>query len=99
MTEKNNHEATIDIMLNQNKLSENSELSGLNENNEFPIFGSNWYVNNKCKKIIFNTFGLPIIKMKRNVSDYKITFNNSTGYSFDIHWHGIYVPLSFIRTS
>ena len=68
--------------------------SGCNNNCSNPIFGSKYYItstdnNIKHKTIKTNlTFGLPFFKFKKGIA-VDLYFKNKTGYSFDLHWHGL----------
>jgi len=85
LSKNNNLLAYIDIVTNVYKFSPNSGYSGTNKKS--PIFGSTFYLENN-KNIVENIFGLPFFRMKKG-DKYTIIFNNKTGYSFDLHWHGL----------
>ena len=67
------------------KFSQNSIPSG-NDPKNFPIFGSIGYINDK--KIMDKTFGLPFFRFKKGQKVH-LRFTNETGFSFDLHWHGL----------
>jgi len=88
--------ATINILTTQHKFSPNANYSGLNTEypntpNPAPIFGSSFNLKNKNPADVVTKMmpiGLPTIKMKKG-NKYNLTVNNYTGYSFNIHWHGL----------
>jgi len=86
LTSKNT--TNIKINLCQFKFSPNAVPSGVNLDKKTPIFGSCFCNNNKK---ITNKFGLPLVRIKRG-KKYQITFTNKTGYSFNLHWHGLNNP-------
>jgi len=86
LTSKNT--TKIKIKLTQFKFSPNANISGVNIDKTNPIFGS-CFCNGK-KKVASN-YGLPLVRIKRG-KKYQITFINDTGYSFNLHWHGLNNP-------
>lgn len=51
-----------------------------------PIFGTIYHVGKE--KVHQKDFGLPAFKFKQG-KRVKVRFTNRTGYSFDLHWHGL----------
>ena len=86
LTSKNT--TKIKINLCEFKFSPNAKPSGINSDKKHPIFGSCFC---KGKKKVSRNFGLPLVRLKRG-KKYQITFINETGYSFNIHWHGLNNP-------
>jgi FtsP/CotA-like multicopper oxidase with cupredoxin domain len=84
----------IKIINQLHKYSPNAISTGLCPSN--PIFGSKFYVAKKHEcakcansaKIISNTLMLPFFKFKKG-QPVNLKFENKTGYSFDLHWHGL----------
>ena len=54
-----------------------------------PIFGSKYYADKK--KVGILDFGLPFIRFKQGISP-NLKISNKTGFSFDLHWHGLNIP-------
>lgn len=77
--------AYVDILNTEHKFSADSAPSGTDPK-VIPVFGSVSSINNK--KIVEQTFGLPFFRFKRGATA-NVTFSNKTGYSFDLHWHGL----------
>ena len=75
----------IQIITGIHKFSPLGEVSGTDYKNR-PIFGSISYINGE--KISELSFGLPFFKFKRGHQP-KLCFINPTGFSFDLHWHGL----------
>ncbi|AYV82473.1 MAG: multicopper oxidase [Hyperionvirus sp.] len=67
------------------KFSPDAAESGTDPKNA-PIFGS--IASKNDKKISEVTFGLPFFRFKRGGRP-ELTFINDTGFSFDLHWHGL----------
>ena len=74
--------ACIQITTGLHKFSPNAEASGKN----YPLFGSIAYIN--AEKVSQLSFGLPFFKFKRDQRP-TLHFINETGFSFDLHWHGL----------
>ena len=84
----NKNITNIKINLTEYKFSPNASPSGTNTDKKNPIFGSCFCLD---KKKIVSNYGLPLVRIKRG-KKYKITFSNETGYSFNLHWHGLNNP-------
>jgi FtsP/CotA-like multicopper oxidase with cupredoxin domain len=90
---KESNKAYLNIQTTTYKIHENAELSGLNNispntPNPIPLFNTNYYLDDKNKVNYITELGLPNFRMKRG-KEYTLIFNNYTGYSFNIHWHGL----------
>ena len=86
LTNFNNKDSVIiEIINTTHKFAPDALESGSDSKNA-PIFGSIAYVN--ATKISETTFGLPFFRFKRGTTPH-IKFINKTGYSFDLHWHGL----------
>lgn len=82
---KKNDDVKIIIQNTQHKFSTNAEFSGT-EIMKQPIFGSTIMINKK--KFLSLTFGLPFIRFAQ-YSTPKITYQNDTLFTFNIHYHGL----------
>ena len=78
-------EIRIVIFNTVHKFANDAEYSGLDKIKQ-PIFGSNVYINGKKK--IETTYGLPFIRFSQG-STPKITYENKTLFTFNIHYHGL----------
>lgn len=75
----------IIISTTTHQFSPNAQPSGIDPIHA-PIFGSVGYINDH--KIYESTIALPFFRFKRGQKPHLI-FDNSTGYTFDLHWHGL----------
>ena len=69
----------------EHKFAPDAEASGTDVQKQ-PIFASKVYLNNK--KIIETTYGLPFIRFVQGTRP-KITYDNRTLFTFNIHYHGL----------
>jgi FtsP/CotA-like multicopper oxidase with cupredoxin domain len=60
------------------------------DNLALPVFSSCYHLGSE-KKDTYKSFGLPFFKFKKG-SPANIHFTNNTGYSFNLHWHGLNTP-------
>lgn len=72
----------------KHKFSPDADFSGVDEM-KAPIFGSKVYINGK--RFTKSTFGLPFIRFPQG-SKPKITYDNQTLYTTNIHYHGLDIP-------
>lgn len=75
----------VKIITTQHRFSKDALKSGTDPIN-FPIFGSVYNLRRKEKSYL--SFGLPFFKFKRG-QKVNLLFKNKTGFSFDLHWHGL----------
>lgn len=80
-----NDDVKIVIYNAQHKFATNAEFSGVYGIKQ-PIFGSIVYINDK--KFLETSFGLPFIRFVQG-SEPKITYENTTKFTFNIHYHGL----------
>src|SRR5258708_7080664 len=76
--------ACVNIVTTKHRFSVDSAPSG----NQNPVFGSEYRANGKK---YHKSFGLPFLKFRQKVP-VNIKFKNGTGYSFDLHLHGLSTP-------
>ena len=82
---KNNDDVRIVIKNTLHKFSKDAELSGKNTRNQ-PIFGCDVYINNML--FLSLNYGLPFMRFHQG-SKPKITYENKTLFTFNIHYHGL----------
>ena len=75
----------IEICNTEHKFAPDAKPSGLDIRKQ-PIFGSKTYINDKL--FLETTFGLPFISFPKG-SKPKITYDNKTNFTFNIHYHGL----------
>ena len=78
-------EGIVHIVNSKHKFANDAAPSGINYETN-PIFGTIALMNGK--KISEISFGLPVFRFKRGTKP-KFTFINKTGFTFDLHWHGL----------
>lgn len=79
----------VDITLNKSfKPAPDCAPSGASES--LPILQSSYHMASD-KQVYSKPFGLPYFKFKRGMPA-NIHFTNKTGYSFNLHWHGLNTP-------
>ncbi|CAH6419470.1 Multicopper oxidase [uncultured virus] len=78
----------VEFKSSQHKYSQDAAPSGIDFNKE-PIFGCVTHIDGSKK--IYTDFGLPFFKLKQG-NFVEISFINKTGYTFNLHWHGVNVP-------
>lgn len=82
---KSGDDVKIIIENTLHKFSPDANYSG-EQIRKQPIFGSKVYINNKLFEK--TTYGLPFIKFSQH-SEPKITYENKTKFTFNIHYHGL----------
>ncbi|AYV76804.1 MAG: multicopper oxidase [Barrevirus sp.] len=80
-----NADVRIVILYKQHKFAPTTDFSGSDILKQ-PIFGSQVFINDK--KVSESTFGLPFIRLSQG-STPKITYENQTQFTFNIHYHGL----------
>lgn len=90
---KGSNKAFLNIQTTTFAIHNNAELSGLNNlspntPNPMPLFNTTYYIDDENKVNYMTQFGLPNFRMKKG-DQYTLIFNNYTGYSFNLHWHGL----------
>src|SRR5438105_2625376 len=75
----------ITIINTKHKFATDAEYSGCSPSSQ-PIFGCQVHINNK--KYSEQSFGLPFIRFAKG-SVPKITYQNRTLYTFNLHYHGL----------
>jgi FtsP/CotA-like multicopper oxidase with cupredoxin domain len=90
---KQSNVAYVNFVTTTTRIHPNAALTGLNTTspntpNPTPIFATTFYVDDDIKKKQMTLVGMPIFRMKRGET-YTINFSNYTGYSFNLHWHGL----------
>jgi FtsP/CotA-like multicopper oxidase with cupredoxin domain len=93
LTKNNTNKAYVNFLTTTHKINSNAALSGLNINspdtpNPNPIFATSFYLDDNEKINKMTIFGMPNFRMKKG-EEYTLIFNNYTGYSFNLHWHGL----------
>src|SRR5437899_11878123 len=94
-TKKNDDIGYVKILLNKS-FSPAPDCFPSGDDISLPIFSSEYHLGSDSdsdsdKKIHHTTFGLPFFKFKRG-RPANIKFENNTGYSFNLHWHGLNTP-------
>src|SRR5580692_6561572 len=82
---KEDDKVKIAIHNTQHRFATDAELSG-NDTIHQPMFGCTVHINDK--KVSHSTFGLPFMRFARD-SQPKITYDNQTKFTFNIHYHGL----------
>lgn len=85
----------IVICNTEHKFATDAEFSGTDIIKQ-PIFGSRVYINGK--KFAKSSFGLPFIRFPQGTTP-KITYENKTQFTFNIHYHGLNTVGSIDGTS
>jgi FtsP/CotA-like multicopper oxidase with cupredoxin domain len=85
---KRAHSATVTIQTTQHKFSSDSAPSGTDPIHD-PVFGTTYVIDSQTP--ISSSFGLPFFKFKQGQSPH-LKFINNTGFSTDLHFHGMNVP-------
>lgn len=80
--------ATVEIKTLPHKFAKDAAKSGTDPKH-MPIFGSIAHLNGKLVSEI--SFGLPFFRFKRGQKP-RIKFINKTGYTFNLHLHGLNIP-------
>jgi len=84
LTNGKNH-GVIQLKTDTHRFAPDAALSGTDPIND-PIFGAVSYNNGKLISDL--DFGIGPIRFKRG-SKAHVTFENNTGFSFNLHWHGL----------
>lgn len=92
---KKDDDVRIVIANSQHKFAKDAEYSGTDLVKQ-PIFGSTVYVNDR--EYTKTTFGLPFMRFAKG-STPKITYENNTIFTFNIHYHGLNTTGSIDGTS
>lgn len=74
----------INIKRSCHSFAPDAKESGKEVNN--PLFGAEYYTKGGDRHI--STYSLPPIRVKRNTKP-RLVVNNPTGYTFDLHFHGL----------
>src|SRR5579871_4946572 len=80
-----NDDVRVVIYNTQHKFASDAALSGTDIKKQ-PIFGTRVYINGK--KFSESSFGLPFMRFFQGSSP-KITYENQTKFTFNIHYHGL----------
>jgi FtsP/CotA-like multicopper oxidase with cupredoxin domain len=90
-----NDDVKIVIKNTKHKFATDAEFSGTDVKHQ-PIFGSTVYINGT--KFSTQSFGLPFLRFSQG-SKPKITYENRTRYTFNVHYHGLNVSGNVDGTS
>ncbi|MHB1952905.1 MAG: multicopper oxidase domain-containing protein [Sulfobacillus sp.] len=82
---RNSDEIRIVIFNARHKFASDAQFSGTHVRTQ-PIFGSRVFVNGK--KVSESSYGLPFMRFARGSAP-RITYENATQFTFNIHYHGL----------
>jgi FtsP/CotA-like multicopper oxidase with cupredoxin domain len=79
----------VGTILNQNIIDLNNNVTTISKT---PIVATSYYSKSMNDERIYNSgnniYGLPFFRIKRGLP-FNINFTNTTGFSYNLHWHGI----------